>query len=185
MARKNTSKPKSDKERAKIMKKTLNDTKDVMDRLRSMTSEEANSALQFIDNFKNADIDKIKNDAIEKIDSMNISDDITVKDILYEEFELWDIKITSRVKAFIDFMCDTVIKDKLNSRPSYDDVIKLVDRDDRITASAFTNLLKEIVKNAQFINTKYFPSLSRIRRADITPILLLNQIIDYTYDETE
>jgi len=173
------------KEDKKLVVNGVNTPSEIMEKISRITPEEAKSALEFIDNFKNADLDKIKSDAIEKVDSMNIPDDFTVKDMLYEEFREWNIDINDKVRLFIDFLCDTITKEKLNTRPSYNDVIKLIDKDGRLTATGFINILNKIAKDAQFINTKFFPTLSKIRRSDITPELLLNQFIDYTYDETE
>ena len=189
MPRKNTTtknkKSVTKKENKKLTVNGIDKSKDIIDKLNNITPDEAKSALEFINNFKNADLDKIKSDAIEKVDNMNIPDDFTVKDMLYEEFRAWNININDKIRLFIDFLCDTITKEKLNTRPSYDDIIKLIDKDGRLTATGFINILNKIVKEAQFINTKFFPTLSKIRRSDITPVLLLNQFIDYTYDETE
>lgn len=173
----------------KVIKKVENinttEPSNMIDKIKNMSPEEAQSALKFIDNFKNADLAKIKSNAIEKINEMNIPDNFTVKDMLYEELKSWGIEVNNRINLFIDFLCDTITKEKLSSRPSYDDVIKLIDKDGRLTATGFINVLNKIIKDAKFVNSKFFPTLSKIRRCDITPVLLLNQIIDYTYDETE
>lgn len=181
-----------------MSKKTLTQeekkVKNNIKKIKNMTESEAKNAVEFIQNFQKVNIDQLRQETEKRIEEMNL-DDMTVKDILYMEFKNWSLDLSEdsvnsnnnlyMVRSIINYLCEYVTPEKLNRRPSYDEVLTFIKDKLALNKKTTKDVLAYIIKNADFSKSIFLPSLAKMDREYIKPEFLLGQILDYTYDETE
>jgi len=144
---------------------------------KAITKEDINKDIELTE----FDLNKILASAINKYEDLNIPDDMTAKEILNSELEIYDCDKRVPGYGMVQYVINNATTAGFTSKPTYPELRKWLAAQLDIKEKQVDFHINVLIHGCDFSKAKYIPIFAKLDKGAITAQYFVEQFLDYLF----